>query len=125
MNKEPRLNAYTCEMIRAMKKNIDEKPLDRKNSLDFSNDSGVCRNLLQKGFKIMYGCRLKEYQTKKRMEMAADMLDEDRLTIQQIASKCGYRSQSSFTRAFKEIYLFTPTEWKNRVSAPVTTQVSI
>jgi len=115
MDKQTRLSAYVYEVIQAVKENIDQKPFDKKNILDFANDAGIGRNLLQKGFKIIYGSRVKEYQKKKRMEVAAGMLDEDRLTIQQIASKCGYRSQSSFTRAFKEVYSLTPTEWKNRI----------
>ena len=125
MNKQTRLSAYVYEVIQAVKENIDQKPFDKKNILDFANDTGIGRNLLQKGFKIIYGSRVKEYQKKKRMEAAANMLDEDRLTIQQIASKCGYHSQSNFTRAFKEIYGLTPTEWKYRVLFPSTVSATV
>ena len=125
MDKQTRLSAYVYEVIQAVKENIDQKPFEKKNIVDFSNDTGIGRNLLQKGFKIIYGSRVKEYQKKKRLEVAANLLDEDRLTIQQIASKCDYHSQSNFTRASKEIYGLTPTEWKNRSLFPSNISVTL
>ena len=112
--KPTRMNAMTCEAIHAIKSDIDQRPFDKKSIMGIISDTGICRNLLQKGFKHFMGSGIKEYQKRKRLEAASVLIEEDRYTIQQIAAKCGYHSQSSFTRAFKEIFGVTPTEWKSR-----------
>ena len=116
MNKQTRLNANACDAIQAVKTSIDQQPFERKSILRIVIDTGIGRNLLQKGFKHLFGVGIKEYQKTRRLEVASGLLAEDRLSIQQIAGRCGYRSQSSFTRAFKELYGLTPSEWKNRIT---------
>ena len=114
MKKPTQLNKYTSDAIHGVKDAIDLQPFGKKNIMELALDAGIGRNLLQRGFKHLFGSRVNEYQKKKRMEAAIVILDEGHYTIQQVASKCGYRSQSSFTRAFKDIYSITPSEWQNR-----------
>jgi AraC-like DNA-binding protein len=105
-----RMRRYIRDAIITVKSSIDERPLE----FNFNKiDVQISRSHLQKGFKRMYGCSLKSYEKKKRLEAALMMLEEGRLTLAVIAHKCGYRSQSSFTRAFKDEIGMTPTEWDN------------
>ena len=118
MKKPTELNKYARDAINGVKEIIDQQPFGKKNIAELALDAGIGRNLLQTGFKHLFGSRVNEYQKKKRMEVAVAILEEGHLTIQQVASRCGYRSQSSFTRAFKDIYNMTPSEWQNRGTRP-------
>jgi AraC-like DNA-binding protein len=118
MKRQTRLNPAVRDAIRCVKDTIDQKPLERKTITAFANETGIGRNLLQKYFRQLFRIRINEYQKRKRMEVAAGMLEEGRLTIQKIASKCGYNSQSSFARVFKEVYRTSPTKWKNGTKIP-------
>jgi AraC-like DNA-binding protein len=118
MKKSTHLNKFARDAINGVKYTIDVNPFGKKNITALALDAGIGRNLLQKGFKHLFGIRVNEYQKRKRMEAATFILQEGRFTIQEVASKCGYRSQSSFTRAFKDIYSMTPSEWQNRDVSP-------
>jgi AraC-like DNA-binding protein len=118
MKKPTHLNKYARDAIHGVKEFIDQQPFGKKNVIELALDAGIGRNTLQKGFKHLFGSRVNEYQKKKRMEVAIAILEDGHLTIQQVASRCGYRSQSSFTRAFKDIYNMTPSEWQNRADTP-------
>lgn len=112
------LNKYARDAIHGIKTSIDQQPFGKKNIIELALGAGIGRNLLQKGFKHLFGSKVNEYQKKKRMEAAILVLDQGHFTIQQVASICGYRSQSSFARAFKGIYSITPSEWQNRDDFP-------
>jgi AraC-like DNA-binding protein len=124
MNKQTRLNTFASDAIHSVKDTIDHNPFERKTITGFASDVGVGRNLLQKNFKHFFGIPINEYQKKKRMEAAAGMLEEGRLTILKIAIKCGYISQSSFARLFKEVYGITPTNWKKQHRSSSTADIT-
>ena len=46
-----------------------------------------------------------------RMSMAVKLLENNRLTIAQVSSECGFRTPSYFATAFKEFYGVSPTEF--------------
>ena len=49
-----------------------------------------------------------------RLQKAANLLITNKdSTISEIASSCGYMSHSSFIKAFKMRYKYTPTNWRN------------
>lgn len=55
------------------------------------------------------------YITSIRMQKARNLLDTDSsLTILEIALRCGYDDQSSFTRAFKKFFGKSPTEYRGK-----------
>ncbi|MBO4613818.1 MAG: helix-turn-helix domain-containing protein [Bacteroidales bacterium] len=55
------------------------------------------------------------YITSIRMQKARNLLDTDSsLSILDIAIRCGYDDQSSFTRAFKKFFGKSPTEYKGK-----------
>jgi len=65
-------------------------------------------------FKTITGEGVHQYIRRTRLEAAANqlMFSAER-NIQTIAEACGFISLSSFSRAFKSVYLVTPGEWRS------------
>jgi AraC-like DNA-binding protein len=104
------------ETIHSIKDYIDQHPLEIKTieELIHKTHSQIGINLLHQGFRQLYGSRIKEYEIRKRLEAAAHLLQDDELTMQEITARCGYSSQSSFVRAFKDVHGITPGQWRSR-----------
>ena len=52
------------------------------------------------------------YLMRLRMEKAKDLLDKHpELNIQEVGLRCGFEDKSNFTRAFKNRYGVTPSEY--------------
>lgn len=107
---------YVIDAITTVKLEIDKNPLEKKELNQIAFNAGIGRNILQKGFRYLYGTSIKEYLFQKRMEIARDMLEEGRLTRKQIAYKCGYRTPGNFSIAFKNCYGMSPNEFRNQVA---------
>ena len=113
---QKRFRSSFQETVHSIKDYIDQHPLEIKTieTLIHKTHSQIGINLLHQGFRQLYGSRIKEYELRKRLEAAAGLLQNDEFTMQEITAKCGYSSQSSFVRAFKEIHGITPGQWRNR-----------
>jgi AraC-like DNA-binding protein len=111
-----RLRRTFQEAIHSIKDYIDQHPLEIKTieELIQKTDSQIGINLLHQGFRQLFGTGIKEYEIKKRLEAAANLLQNDAFTMQEITAKCGYSSQSSFVRAFKDVHGITPGQWRNQ-----------
>lgn len=68
---------------------------------------------LKSGFKKIYGKTVHTYVVDLRMEYALKLL-EDGVYINEVAYKVGYSDSSSFSRAFKKRYGFSPKYIKNK-----------
>ena len=67
----------------------------------------------QRVFKAQMGMNLYESIKSIRLQKAASLLITNRgSTISDVASACGYGSQSAFIRAFKARFFQTPTQWR-------------
>jgi AraC-like DNA-binding protein len=95
---------------------ITSVKVEKKELTQIAFNAGIGRNILQKGFRYLYGTSIKEYLFQKRMEIARDMLKEGRLTRKQIAYKCGYRTPGNFSIAFKKNFGISPNEFRNQVA---------
>jgi len=113
---QKRLRRTFQEAIHSIKDYIDQHPLEIKTieELILKTNSQIGINLLHQGFRELYGTRIKEYEIRKRLEAAAHLVQNDELTMQEITAKCGYSSQSSFVRAFKDVYGITPGQWRSQ-----------
>ncbi|OQP55883.1 hypothetical protein A4H97_20035 [Niastella yeongjuensis] len=113
---QKRLRRTFLEAIHSIKDYIDQHPLEIKTieELIHRTHSQIGINLLHQGFRQLYGARIKEYEIKKRLEAAALLLQQDEMTMQEITTLCGYSSQSSFVRAFKDVHGITPGQWRNQ-----------
>lgn len=78
----------------------------------FAEKYGLSDTTVKSYFKNLYGYSFKEYQTKVRMEKAAELLLSTDLKVVEIALKVGYTSQGKFIGAFKKYYDATPSEYR-------------
>lgn len=74
----------------------------------------INQTTLKNVFRAVYGNSLASHIKEHRMEEAAKLLSEGKLSIAEVSSRVGYESQSKFTAAFKAAYGVLPTEYKNK-----------
>lgn len=65
---------------------------------------------LKKGFKVMTGKTILEYQNEKRMERAREFLHSGQYSVSQVAAALGFSSISHFSTAFKKFSGLKPCE---------------
>lgn len=63
-------------------------------------------------FKTVYGMPIASYMKKYRMTYAAKMLLHCNNTVSEISSAVGYKNQSKFTAAFRDIFHMSPTAYQ-------------
>ena len=79
----------------------------------FAEKYGVSDTSVKKYFKNIYGYGFKEYQTKVRMEWAAERLVATDMSVGYISDRVGYSKQTKFTKAFKKYFGVTPSEYRH------------
>ena len=91
------------------------KYIDTNISLDeLSEHLGISKFHLHRIYKSVFGKNVYESIQSIRLQKAASLLLTNKhSTITQIAKICGYSSQTSFSKVFKEKFSMTPKEWKN------------
>lgn len=105
---------YILLSIEKIKLHIDEDPFRYKKSTELLEH--LCtphRNIVEKAFKDVYGCGIKEYQVRQRLNVAKKYLIEG-VPKKIVAKKCFYSSSSAFSTAFKKEFGLPPTEWENK-----------
>jgi len=108
------MKKHIRDAILSVKEAIDNGNILNKNITDLANDAGIGRNLLQKGFKLLFHSTIKEYRIKLCLEKAKKMLEEGRLTRKQIAYRSGYKTPCNFGTAFKKAFGISPMEYRNK-----------
>jgi len=66
---------------------------------------------LERVFKKLYGQPVKQYQLKRRMEKAKLLLQYSQCSISEIATKVGYSSVHSFSKAFRKTFGLSPRDF--------------
>lgn len=61
------------------------------------------------------GFTFSEFVAKERLEKAAALIKEDKLTIEQIARQLGYRDYMVFVRHFRKWFLVNPSDYRKKV----------
>jgi AraC family transcriptional regulator len=91
------------------------KYIDTHINLDeLSEDLGVSKFHMHRIFKNEFGKNVYESIKSIRQQKASSLLLTNKnSTITQIAKMCGYSSQTSFSKVFKEKFLMTPKEWRS------------
>jgi AraC family transcriptional activator of mtrCDE len=75
---------------------------------------GLSRSAFMARFSAAFGESPMSLLRRVRMRHAADLLAANALSIDQVALNAGYRSRSSFTRAFRRQYGDDPSEFRAR-----------
>ena len=77
--------------------------------------SGISKYYLAREFRELVGCTIVEYINHVRCENAKRMLQENQMSIANIAASCGYPTPSYFTRTFLRETGIYPSEYKKQI----------
>jgi len=81
---------------------------------ELAEDFGISKFYMHKLFKEIFSRNIYESIKSIRLQKASNLLLTNKYsTITQIAASCGYSSQTSFIRVFKERFSMTPKAWRN------------
>ncbi len=81
---------------------------------EIAAEFGLSANYFSTLFKRQFGCTVLEHLTQRRLEQAAQLLDNSNLKITQISAKLGYQNPSYFCALFAKKYGMTPSQYKKR-----------
>ena len=101
---------YIQEAINYMEHNYQRE-------LSVEELADVCklnRSYFSKLFKDSMGCPPQEFLIRLRLSRAAGFMKGTRMSIGDIAARCGYPNQLHFSRAFKKRYGVSPREWRGQ-----------
>jgi AraC-like DNA-binding protein len=82
----------------------------------FAREAGMSRAAFARNFSASVGEPPHSYLTRWRMGIAAQLLEETDLRLSEIASRVGYRSEFSFSRAFKLARGVSPIQYRRAMS---------
>ena len=63
-------------------------------------------------FKMMYGFNISEYINNMRLSQAKKLLQDNTISISDIANRVGYKTTSAFTKMFKEKTGILPSDYR-------------
>jgi AraC family transcriptional activator of mtrCDE len=78
--------------------------------MTLAQKAGLSRSAFMARFVRAIGCSPMAALRQMRMKRAADMLAARTLSVEQIARAVGYRSRSSFIRAFRQVHGYAPAD---------------
>lgn len=97
--------------IRTIKQLIDSMPMQRIPISDLMDKSGLPEEKLTKGFKLLFGKTIYNYQLHLAMVEAARLLEKGAL-IKSVALATGYKNSRNFARAFSKVFKVTPGQYR-------------
>lgn len=78
----------------------------------FTEKYFLSREYLMKRFKQQFGCGIHEYAQSVRMNKAKELLSDPALKIQEISEMLSYRDKNYFSKAFRNYFDMSPTEFR-------------
>ncbi|MDK2809162.1 MAG: two-component system, response regulator YesN, partial [Clostridiales bacterium] len=109
------------EIIVIIKDYLDKNYSQNVSLSSFSDQYFFSKEYLSKIFKSTYGIGIYEYVQKVRMERASELLLDDSLKIQWIAERLGFADSNYFSKAFRNYYGMTPSQFrKNKIEKGLT-----
>ncbi|MFW5860333.1 MAG: helix-turn-helix domain-containing protein [Planctomycetota bacterium] len=101
-------------MRRRCQRLVHERLHQGVNIADLAAAYGYSVSYFTACFKQQTGMRPGAFIRNCRLREAARLLASEDLPLAQVAARCGYRSRTSFTRAFTQRFLASPNEWRRR-----------
>nr|WP_322626120.1 ATP-binding protein [uncultured Flavobacterium sp.] len=101
-------NAYVNKIIACIITNIDN---DAYSVNELSDDMSISRSQLHRKLTTLTGFSTTNFIRMVRLEKAKDLLLNDEGNISEIAYKCGFSSQSYFTKSFTEYFGKSPSQY--------------
>ena len=82
---------------------------------DFAKNMGVSPRQAERIIKEYYGSSFKKLRYEAKMSMAATLLEEKDISVEECAVKCGYTCSAAFITAFKQKYSITPRTYRENL----------
>lgn len=101
-------NAYVNKIIGQIIRNIDNSEYS---VTELSDDMAVSRSQLHRKLTALTGFSTTGFISMIRLEKAKDLLLQNEGNITEIAYKCGFNSQSYFTKSFTEYFGKSPSQY--------------
>ena len=112
-NEENRPNRH--DIWRALSSFIDQN-LNQKLSLeDLAQKCFYNPSYFSRAFKRKFGISPVEYISTERARKAAELLTDPLLSMDEIATRCGFGDKSGLYRAFERVYGCAPSEYRKRI----------
>ncbi|MDR0982314.1 MAG: response regulator [Culturomica sp.] len=102
---------FLKKAVDVVEKFMDDPELDIEK---FSEEMGVSRMQLYRKFEALANMTVKEFIRGIRLKRAAQLLEQQKLTISEIAWAVGFKDLSYFRKCFKEEFGETPSEYIKR-----------
>jgi AraC-like DNA-binding protein len=94
------------------------RPADAWTLDSLAREVGVSHSVFADRFTHIMGSPAMHYLSNWRLQLAAHLLEEQRLSIAQAAAQVSYESEAAFNRAFKKLVGIPPGAWRrSRVPA--------
>lgn len=74
--------------------------------------AGFSRYTLSRMFRQHTGSTFTQYLSRRRVDMAMELLSSTRIPVTQVALQCGFNSIATFNRVFREVKGCTPTQYR-------------
>lgn len=100
--------------VSEIKEYIDQNYFEDIKISMFTEKYFLSREYLMKLFKQQYGSGIHEYVQKVRMDKAKELLDRSDLKIQEISEMLGYKDKNYFSKAFRNYFSLSPSEYRSR-----------
>ncbi|HCS74237.1 MAG TPA: DNA-binding response regulator, partial [Clostridiales bacterium] len=81
----------------------------------FTGKYFLSREYLMKLFKNEFGCGIYEYVLKVRMEKAKELVADPNFKVQSISRLLGYADSNYFSKAFKNYFGISPSDYRNNL----------
>ena len=108
------LAALRDRHVSAALKAMHARPAESWTLDALGREVGLSRTVLSERFSAVMGTPPMQYLGNWRLQLAANMLDKQGLSIAQIAASVGYDSEAAFNRAFKRQVGVPPGAWRRR-----------
>jgi AraC family transcriptional regulator, transcriptional activator of the genes for pyochelin and ferripyochelin receptors len=108
--KQKRINlkAHEIDKIHQAKEILISNQAEPPTILNLAQQVEIHHMKLKQGFKEIFGMTLFDYLYNYRMEIAKNLLLENKMNVTQVASTVGYSNSSQFAAAFKRKFGITP-----------------
>lgn len=107
-----RENKIKHDYFSQIKNYIDQNYHNNIDIQSIADQLNINRSYLSVLFKKNIGLSPKKYMMDVRMKRASQLLFATKMTINEIAFSVGYNDQATFSKAFKNYFLLTPSQYR-------------
>ena len=97
---------------------IHREPAREWTVASLARELAMSRSAFAARFTELVGEPVMQYVTRWRMHLALSALREERVTVAELASRLGYRSEAAFSRAFKRVVGVPPGAVRREALSP-------